>query len=112
MQQVISADLFSSTPNIDGLTQVLKFFEPHAQPLSGPQLRAIAYLNDLGMRDLHADYRKNNKGKHPYTDLVKWIVDSAITHSDPGVYLRAIEAVIPPANVMTESPRSKPKRGR
>jgi hypothetical protein len=95
LQQVIGADLFSSAPNIDGLTQVLRFMEGHAQPLSTPQLRAIAYLNWLGMRDIHADYRNGHKGKHPYSDLVKWIVDSAVVHSDPGVYLRTIEAVIP-----------------
>lgn len=95
LQQVIGEDLFSSTPQIADIKQVLQFFEAHAQPLSVPQLRSIAYLNYLGMRDLHKEYREANRGKHPYSGLIAWIVDSAISHSDPGVYIRVIEALIP-----------------
>ncbi|WP_258109621.1 hypothetical protein [Alicyclobacillus sp. SP_1] len=112
LQQVINADLFSSTPSVDGLRQVLQFMEPHAQPLSTPQLQALAYLNYLGMRDLHAEFREKNKGKHPYTNLVKWIMDSAISHADPGVFLRTIEAVLPPSPVVTAGDGKSGKRRR
>ncbi len=95
LQSIINNDLFSGTPMVDGLKQVLQFMEPHAQPLSEPQLRAIAYLNYLGMRNLHKEYREKNKGKHPYQDHVKWIMESAIAHADPGVFIRTIEAIIP-----------------
>ncbi len=113
LQQVIGADLFSSTPAVDGLKQVLQFMEPHAQPLSTEQLRSIAFLNYLGMRDIHALYRDNNKGKHPYTDLIKWIIDSAQAHADPGVFIRSIEAVIPPPpRMMPETPPQSTGRRR
>lgn len=111
LQSIINNDLFSSTPMVDGLKQVLQFMEPHAQPLSQEQLRAIAYLNYLGMRELHAEYRKANKGKHPYSDHVKWIMESAIAHADPGVFIRTIEAVIPPqqTHVIQSSERRQRK---
>ncbi len=113
LQQVIGADLFTSTPSVDGLRQVLQFMEPHAQPLSTEQLRGIAYLNYLGMRDVHKEYRDQHKGKHPYSDLIRWIVDSAQSHADPGVFLRTIEAVIPPApRVAPESSQAPPQRRR
>lgn len=105
LQKVLSMDLFSSSPSVDGLKQVLQFMEPHAQPLSAGQLKAIAYLNWLGMRDLHKKYRDDHKGKHPYTDLVKWIIESAINHADPGVFLRTIEAVIPPQGAAVPPPQ-------
>ena len=111
LQSIINNDLFSSTPMVDGLKQVLQFMEPHAQPLSQEQLRAIAYLNYLGMRPLHEEYRKANKGKHPYSDHVKWIMESAIAHADPGVFIRTIEAVIPPqqTQVIQQSERRQRK---
>jgi hypothetical protein len=115
LQQVIGGDLFSSTPTVDGLKQVLQFMEPHAQPLTVGQLRAIAFLNYLGMRDLHKEYRETHKGEHPYTRLIKWIMDSAIAHADPGVFLRTIEAVIPaPQNVVYSpgQPQDTAKRRR
>ncbi|MCL6528300.1 MAG: hypothetical protein K6T57_15680 [Thermaceae bacterium] len=96
LQAVLGGELFSSTPAVDGLKQILEFMEPHAQPLSIQQLQAIAYLNWLGMRELHREYREQHKGQHPYTALIKWICDSAVMHADPGVFLRTIEAVIPP----------------
>lgn len=111
LQKVINDDLFSSTPSVDGLTQVLKFMEPHAQPISGDQLKAIAFLNHLGMRGLHESYREGHKNKHPYSDLVTWIIDSAVAHSDPGVYLRTIEAIIPPEQHLPVA-APQPKRGR
>lgn len=111
LQKIISDDLFSSSPTVGDVTQVLRFMEPHAQPISAGQLRAIAYLNHLGMRDLHKDYRDRNKARHPYSDLVKWIMDSAIAHSDPGVYLRTIETLLPsPQNITI--PQAEPRKGR
>ena len=113
LQKIISDDLFSSSPSIADIPQVLRFMEPHAQPISGAQLKAIAYLNYLGMRPMHEEYRKKHNGKHPYSDLVKWIIDSAVAHSDPGVYLRTIEALIPPDQQIQMSPAAPPKkRGR
>jgi len=112
LQKIIGQDLFTSNPSVDGLKQVLNFMEPHAQPLSTPQLQAIAYLNYLGMRELHQPYRKDNKGKHPYTDLIKWIMDSAMSHSDPGVYLRTIEAVIPSPQNDSSPPAAAQSRRR
>ncbi len=113
LQQVIGADLFTSTPSVDGLRQVLQFMEPHAQPLSTEQLRGIAYLNYLGMRNVHQEYRDQHKGKHPYSDLIRWIVDSAQSHADPGVFLRTIEAVVPPPpRPMAETSPSAPPRRR
>lgn len=105
LQSAISADLFSSQPSIDGLVQVLKFMEDHAQPLSTGQLKAIAYLNYLGTRPLH-------HGKNPYKPLIDWIADSAIVHSDPGVYLRTIEAVLPVPQFQAEAPQRSSRRGR
>lgn len=95
LQQVINNDLFSSEQINPAIRQVLEFMEPHAQPLSEPQIRSIAYLNYLGGRELHADYRKKNKGKHPYTDLVKWVMQSAQAAASPSVFVRVIEALIP-----------------
>lgn len=113
LQAVIGGDLFSSSPSVDGLKQVLQFMEPHAQPLSNSQLHAIAFLNYLGMRDLHEQYRKDHKGNHPYTNLIKWIMDSAIAHADPGVFLRTIEAVIPaPQSANSGQPQTESSRKR
>lgn len=117
LQKIIGDDLFSSTPQVDSVKQILQFFEAHAQPLSVPQLRAIAYLNYLGMRDIHKQYRDNHKGQHPYSGLIKWIIDSAVSHSDPGVYIRVIESLFPtpqtpaPASAPTsEGPRKKGRK--
>ena len=110
LQSIINNDLFSSTPMVDGLKQVLQFMEPHAQPLSQEQLRAIAYMNFLGMRELHADFRKANKGKHPYSDHIKWVMESAIAHADPGVFIRTIEAVLP--TPQTNVIQSNERKGR
>lgn len=113
LQQVLGGELFTSSPMVDGIRQVLEFMEPHAQPLSVPQLQAIAYLNYLGMRDLHREYREAHKGKHPYSDLIKWICDSAVMHADPGVFLRTIEALIPPQAIYTGGqPQDAPKKRR
>jgi hypothetical protein len=95
LQSVINADLFSSTPAVADIKQVLQFMEPHAQPLSEPQIRAIVYLNWLGNRPLHKAYREANKGKHPYSDLVKWIMESAQCAANPNVFIRVIEALVP-----------------
>lgn len=114
LQKILGDDLFSSTPQVDSIKQILQFFEGHAQPLSVPQLRAIAYLNHLGMRDLHKEYRDSHKGSHPYTGLVRWIVESAVSHSDPGVYIRVIEALIPAPQmaVQAQAESQGRKRGR
>jgi len=112
LQKVIGGDLFASSPQVDGLKQVLQFMEKHAQPLNDLQLRAIAYLNWLGARELHAPHRKENKGKSPYESLVKWVVESAQLHSDPGVYLRTIEAVIPAPSVIRAAQENTPSKGR
>lgn len=105
LQSAINLDLFSSTPSVDGLKQVLEFFEKHAQPLVPLQLAANTFLNYLGMRPLHEEYRKANKGKHPYTDLIKAIMEGAIAISDPGVYIQVIKAVLPnpQTNVIQET---------
>lgn len=109
LQQVINADLFSNTPQVADIKQVLQFIEPHAQPLSETQIRAIAYLNYLGNRDLHAEYRKENKGKHPYEPFIKWIMESAQAHADPSVFIRVIESLIPkpPKISFNEQPERK-----
>lgn len=95
LQSVISADLFSSQPTVADIKQVLDFMEPHAQPLAEAQIKAIAYLNYLGNRPLHDDYRKANKGKHPYSDFVRWIMESAQAQASPNVFIRVIEALVP-----------------
>lgn len=95
LQSVITADLFASTPQVADVKQVLEFMERHAQPLSEPQIRAIAYLNHLGQRDLHKPYRDANKGKHPYEGFVRWIMESARAAASPNVFIRVIEALIP-----------------
>ncbi|SDW82294.1 hypothetical protein SAMN04489725_11618 [Alicyclobacillus hesperidum] len=114
MQKILGDDLFSATPQVDSIKQILQFFEAHAQPLSVAQLRAIAYLNYLGMRDLHMEYREQNKGQHPYSGLIRWIIESAVSHSDPGVYIRVIEALIPTPQtiVHAQSNNESKKRGR
>lgn len=100
LQQVITQDLFSSQPSVADIKQVLDFMEPHAQPLSEAQIRAIAYLNHLGNRPLHEEYRKTNK-RHPYESFIKWIMESAQTAANPNVFIRVIEALVP-----KQSPRT------
>lgn len=111
LQQVINNDLFSSEQINPAIRQVLEFMEPHAQPLSEPQIRAIAYLNYLGGRELHAEYRKANKGKHPYQDLVKWVMQSAQAAASPNVFIKVIEALIPkPAKESAPAPAAAGRR--
>lgn len=103
LQSVISADLFSSQPTVADIKQVLDFMEPHAQPLAEAQIKAIAYLNHIGTRPLHEEYRKANKGKHPYSDFVRWIMESAQAQASPNVFIRVIESLVPkPINMKME----------
>jgi hypothetical protein len=104
LQSVITADLFSQTPQVADIKQVLEFMEPHAQPLSESQIRAIAYLNYLGNRPIHKEYREANKGRHPYEPFIKWIIESAQAAAKPSVFLDTIEALIPkPPTIRVES---------
>lgn len=114
LQSVIAGDLFSDVQMSAGVRQVLEFLEPHAVPLSEAQMRSIAYLNYLGMRNLHREYRESHtqgrKVRHPYTDFIAWIIESSRYAAHPNVFIRAIEALIPAPVRAPAEPAKREKR--
>jgi hypothetical protein len=85
---VLAGDLYAqSTPQVDGLKQVIDTLKDHVQPLHPAQLQAVGYLKYLAERRIHA------KNKKVYDELIRMIVEERQKIAKPGFFIRVIEAI-------------------
>jgi hypothetical protein len=89
IQKVINNDLYSEPqPVVADVKQVIQALDEKAVPLTGPQIRAMNYLEYLQSRPIH-------QGKRPYDGIIESIKNDTKKTAMPGFFIRVIEAMIP-----------------